>query len=406
MPNAIVTGATGILGRGIVAALGNNAKQWQTVYALSRSQKENFPPNVKTHLLDLTKDAHGMAKQLEGVQAEYVFFAAYLQKDTDQENWDVNGAMLKNFLEALEITGAAKQLKRVIITAGAKQYGLHLGPPKQPMEESDPWVEGEGRPPNFYYYQQRILADKAKNAHWDWVVTYPNDVIGVAKGNFMNIATSIGLYAAISKELDGNLVFPGSPTFYTMFDSFTYSPLHADFNIWSALEPNCGNQAFNIVNGDTESWQNLWPKIARRFGGHIPRNQFNIGLGEDPSSSVELAERPPIADVAAQIGLENNVQRGRVEQKCDLIKWSQREDVQKAWERLQERDGLDKDAFAKATWGFLGFVLGRTFSAVISMSKARRYGWTGYVDTWEALSQCFDELEREKILPKAKYSEA
>lgn len=52
------------------------------------------------------------------------------------------GATLKNFLGGLEITGAIQKLKRVILTTGAKQYGGHLGPPKQPMEESDPWIEG------------------------------------------------------------------------------------------------------------------------------------------------------------------------------------------------------------------------------------------------------------------------
>ena len=160
---------TGILGREIVHALGKDPKQWQTVHALSRSQKEQYPSNVKHDTIDLTQDASGMAKQLRGVEAEYVFFAAYLQKNTDQENYDVNGAMLKNFLEALELTGAAKTLKRVILTTGAKQYGVHLGCPKQPMEESDPWIEGPGRPPNFYYIQQRILMEKSKNGGWDWV---------------------------------------------------------------------------------------------------------------------------------------------------------------------------------------------------------------------------------------------
>ena len=90
--------------------------------------------------------------------------------------------MLKNFLDALEITGASKKLKRVILTTGAKQYGVHLGQPKNPMEESDPWIQGPDRPPNFYYNQQNILKDCSKRAGWDWVVTYPNDVIGVAKG--------------------------------------------------------------------------------------------------------------------------------------------------------------------------------------------------------------------------------
>ena len=96
--------------------------------------------------------------------------------------------MLKNFLDALTITGADKKMKRLILTTGAKQYGVHLGQAKNPMEESDPWVEGPGRPPNFYYTQQRILADAAKGKSWDWVVTYPNDVIGVAKGTLLSLS--------------------------------------------------------------------------------------------------------------------------------------------------------------------------------------------------------------------------
>lgn len=367
----------GILGRAIVYALGKEPQQWPTVYALSRSQKQACPSNVKHSHIDLTQSAAEMAKELQGVEAEYVFFAAYLQRDSEQDNWNINGDMLENFLSALEVTGATKKLKRVILTTGAKQYGVHLGQPKQPMEESDPWVEGPGRPPNFYYRQQRILAEKSKKSHWDWVVTYPNDVIGVAKGNFMNLTASLGLYSAISKKLDGNLMFPGSEAFYTMFDSFTDSRLHAQFNLWAALEKRCGNQAFNVVNGDNESWQNMWPKLAKRFRCHIPRNQFNVGVGEDPGSVMDLAEVPPIGDNAASIGLENNVSRSKVEQKIDLVKWSQREDVQKAWAELQQEHGLDKEAFEKATWGFLGFVLGRNFNIVISMSKARRLGWTG-----------------------------
>ena len=77
--------------------------------------------------------------------------------------------MLKNFLDALVLTGADKKLKRVLLTTGAKQYGVHLGPAKNPMEESDPWVENPESPPNFYYHQQRILEEAARGKSWDWV---------------------------------------------------------------------------------------------------------------------------------------------------------------------------------------------------------------------------------------------
>lgn len=62
----------GILGREIVHALGKDPKQWQIVHALSRSQKEDYPSNVKHDTVNLTQNAKEMAKQLEGVEAEYL----------------------------------------------------------------------------------------------------------------------------------------------------------------------------------------------------------------------------------------------------------------------------------------------------------------------------------------------
>ena len=57
----------GILGRGILYALGKDPQQGQTVHARSRSQKNKHPSNVKHDTIDLTQDAEDTAKQLEGV---------------------------------------------------------------------------------------------------------------------------------------------------------------------------------------------------------------------------------------------------------------------------------------------------------------------------------------------------
>ena len=121
MPTALVTGATGILGREIVLALGRDKKTWPTVYALSRSQKLDWPENVKQQQLDLQASAKDMAKALGDIKPEYIFFNAYLAQDSDQKATEVNGLMLENFLEALKITGASETVKRVILTTGAKQ---------------------------------------------------------------------------------------------------------------------------------------------------------------------------------------------------------------------------------------------------------------------------------------------
>ena len=405
MPAAIVTGATGILGRAIVHELGRQPQKWTQVHAISRSKQEAYPPTVKHSHLDLTASVHDMAEQLSGVKGDYLFFAAYLQRSSDQELLQTNGAMLANFLTALALTGAATSLKRVVLVTGAKQYGVHLGRPKQPMEESDPWVEGLGRPPNFYYEQQRILKDasakgRQESGGWDWTVTYPNDVIGMAKGNFMNMATAIGLYCAVNKELGQPLGFPGSETFYRGFDCFTDAGLHARFCEWAATAPGASNEAFNVVNGDTCSWQTLWPLVGKHFRIEVPAKQF-AGPPPDPSE-MKLASHPPIAGMASELGLEGSevVKQSRVEQRIDLVRWSQRSDVKAAWDRLAAREGLERATFENATWGFLGFVLGRNYDIVISMSKARSAGWNGYMDTWDSLRGVFDELSREKILPK------
>jgi len=399
MPTAIVTGATGILGSAIVQALGKDPAKWTKVYALSRSQKQEYPANVEHNFIDLLSSAEDMAKELKGIEADYCFFAAYLQKDSEKEMSEVNGAMLRSFLDALDITGASKKLKRVLLTTGCKQYGVQLGQVKNPMEETDPWLEGKDWPPNFYYTQQRILAEKSNSSgSYDWVVTYPNDVIGVAQGNFMNLVAALGLYCWVSKELGGDLIFPGSKTFYTGFDCFTYGPLHAEFNLWAAELPEAGNQAFNMVNGEVESWQNLWPKIAQRFSCQIQKNQFQL-QSQFESCELPLADRAPIDGVAVSIGLEGSKFSNSLSQKIDLMKWSKHPQVLDAWRRIQERHGLQKDAFEKATWSFLGFVLGRDYDLVISMAKARKLGWTGFIDNYDAFDKAFSELERLKILP-------
>lgn len=308
--------------------------------------------------------------------------------------------MLENFLSALEITGAVKKLQRVLLVTGAKQYGLHLGEVKNPMLESDPWLTGDPWPPNFYYRQQESLHKFCdKNRHVSWVVTYPNDVIGFAKGNFMNLATSVGLYAAVNKELGQDLAFPGNEVFYKKFDCYTYSVLHAQFCEWAVQEPKCANQAFNVHNGDVESWENMWPLLARRFGMKVQADQFSAPEGK-LAQRKNLPGNPPLSVIADEIGLKGKVAPSEVANRISLAKWSQEDDVKKAWERLAEREGLQKDAFEKATWAFLDFVLGRSYDIVQSMSKAREYGWTGYYDTWKALSDVFGELEADNILPK------
>lgn len=233
----------------------------------------------------------------------------------------------------------------------------------------------------------------------------------------MNLSLAIALYTLVSKELnpDQGVTFPGSPTFYTRFDCFTSSKLHAEFCAWAALEPRAANQAFNVVNGDAETWQSLWPRVAEYLGAKVKTDQFVGAYGgvsvsatlkglvtNDASTSSDLAPEPPISVLKEELGLVGTpaLAQSKVEQHVDLIKWSQRQDVKDAWSKLAQREGLDESVFEKATWGFLGFVLGRNYDLVISMSKARECGWTGYRDTFTALTEVFGEMRGAGVIPK------
>ncbi|KAI4601176.1 hypothetical protein KJ359_012364 [Pestalotiopsis sp. 9143b] len=398
MSTAIVTGATGILGREIVRELCSRPDEWSKIYTLSRSKKEDFGSRAQHVHVDLSAAAEDIAQELKDIKADYVFFAAYLQMDSDEENTRVNGDMLAAFCKALEINGHASCVKRFVLVCGAKQYGVALGRPKIPLIEDDPWMPEPSFPPNFYYRQQHILHDFAKENGVEWNVTYPSEVLGFAKGNLMNFASAAALYAAVSKEMGTELVFPGSEDFYQKATVFTDAGLHARFCRWVALEPKAANEAFNVVNGDVESWMNLWPRMAKYFGLTVPADQF---LRPTPLASERpLVPNPPISVHADAIGMKGHTPQSYVRNRINLVKWSQQQNVQAAWKRLSEREGIDSTAFEKASWAFADFAWGRDYNSVLSMSKARKLGWTGYYDTWENLVNVLDTLKVRKAIPK------
>ncbi|KAF7155398.1 hypothetical protein CNMCM5623_007469 [Aspergillus felis] len=409
MPSAIVTGATGMTGSAIVRHLCKDPR-YEKIYSLSRRNPGGENAKIQHATLDLRGSAEDMARNIKGISAEYVFFCAYLAHDDPAELSRVNGLMLSNFIQALEITGAIKKVKRFVLTCGFKHYGVHLGNCKQPVVENDPLLEGNqggvSWPPNFYYEQERILKAAAARGQWEWIVTLPEDVLGYARGNFMNEATALGLYCAVSKALPGSeLPYPGGKANYFAFNCWTSANLHAKFCLWAATAPYAGNNIFNVINGDTESFQYLWPRLAARFGCKIPNPMFphggtpdTQGFGKYEATTVRMPNRHPLVAHADKIGVSAD-DAPTLFLQVDPEKWAKRKDVNEAWAKLRDTYNLDQSAWDKATWDFLTFVLGRDWSCVGTMSKARKFGWDGYADTWEELEDTFRVLEQDGILP-------
>jgi hypothetical protein len=103
------------------------------------------------------------------------------------------------------ISRAAPHLKRVVLVTGIKYYGMHLGPLKTPMRETDP----RHMPPNYYFDQIDWLTAYQRGKERNWVELRPQTLCGFSPGSPMSILPA-SVYAAISREL-GLPLSPGGP---------------------------------------------------------------------------------------------------------------------------------------------------------------------------------------------------
>ena len=132
-----------------------------------------------------------------------------------------NRDMLVNSVTAID--RVAKSLQRVVLVTGTKYYGVHLGPLKTPMRETDP----RHMPPDFYFDQIDWLTAYQRGQYqrgrrWSWTELRPQTLCGFAPGTAMSIMPAIAAYAAISKG-SAPLRFPGKPGAYNSIYQVTKS---------------------------------------------------------------------------------------------------------------------------------------------------------------------------------------
>jgi hypothetical protein len=83
--------------------------------------------------------------------------------------------MLVNSVTAID--RAAPHLKRVVLVTGTKYYGVHLGPLKSPMRETDP----RHMPPDYYFDQ--LAQPGARRASLQQPVISTDIVLGHSCGS-------------------------------------------------------------------------------------------------------------------------------------------------------------------------------------------------------------------------------
>jgi nucleoside-diphosphate-sugar epimerase len=349
---ALVVGVTGIQGGALAERLANNG--W-SVTGLARHPAAN-DPRIRTVGADLL-DRGALTAALSDLDPTHVFFNSWSRQRTEAENCEVNGAMLRNLLEAV---GSAPSLQHVALVTGLKHY---LGPfeayakvrPDTPFREDQPRLEYQ----NFYYVQEDILFEHADRGGWTWSVHRPHTVIGWAIGNAMNMGVTLAVYGTICRELSLPFVFPGSPEQYGAVTDVTDSRILASHLEWAATAPAAANEAFNIVNGDQFRWRRMWGIVAS-------------SLAVDPA---EYPGQPtPLVDQMA--------------------------DKAPVWDDIVARHNLMSHPIDRlASWWHTDADLGRTIETFTDMSKSRRLGFLEYQETTRSFFDLFDRLRAERVIP-------
>ncbi|KAJ5570178.1 Aromatic-ring-hydroxylating dioxygenase alpha subunit [Penicillium hispanicum] len=332
---------------------------------------------------------------------------------------------LTRFLNAIARAGLETSLKRVILTHNFDRYGARLGCMKQPCEESDPFVTGDvGNtiwPVTSHKFLKDILAAAATKGNWEWITTYAPEIWGFDTSQYLSLPVALGLYGAVSKVLPGSeLPFPGNRKSYTALNTWTSADYLAKFCLWAANAPATGNQMFNVINGDVQSFEMLWPKIADYFGCTVPTDMFPAwhketelcfnwvkstrGFKDNKAQCVKITNpsQPPLVIHAERLGLLNDPvlhEPAEFRMQIDLQKWADKPEANLAWSKLCGKYSLKEGSWEHVAWEDCTFVLGRTWPCVASMTKARNLGWTGHGDTWDELENIFKDMEKKHLLP-------
>ncbi|KAF4458635.1 NAD-dependent epimerase dehydratase [Fusarium albosuccineum] len=373
---AFITGANGITGNAIVEHLIRKPEsEWSKIIITSRrTPTHSFwqDHRVRFIALDFLKPVEELIEKMAPLchDVTHAFFASYVHTADFTKLRDANVPLFHNFLVATDIV-AASTLQRVCVATGGKYYGAHLGPTEVPLHEGMGRYEDHGE--NFYYPQEDFLFSLAAKRSWDWNVIRPDAIIGFTpSGNGMSMALTLAIYMLCCREMGQAPMFPGNKFFYNKcIDDCSYAPSIADMSVWAVTNEHAKNEAFNHMNGDVFVWKHLWTKLGRHFGIAVP--EF------DDSEWTAKGEDQVMA---------NNF---------SMIEWAK--DKKPVWERVVAKHGGTVEAFDWGTWDFFDWAVGKAWCTISSVSKARKFGWTRFDDTYDTYIETFHAFENAGVLP-------
>jgi nucleoside-diphosphate-sugar epimerase len=373
---ALITGANGITGSAILDHLVKHttSDEWSRIILTSRSPLTLTvtDPRVEFIALDFTKPPKALVQEMgvDCADVTHAYFSSYVHKDDFDQLNRANRALFENFLDAL--LSVANNLQNCTLQTGGKYYNVHKQPvPSPACEDHNPRLAAPDE--NFYYHQEDFLAERQRGSTWTWNVIRPEAIIGYAiKPNGMNEALTLALYFLVCKELGEEAKMPTNWNFWNGTDDISDARLIADLSIFASTSLHCANEAFNVVNGDHFCWRYMWPRLAKFFGAKASSNQTFQKTMLEPGT----------------VYLETN-----------LEEWAK--EKREIWNRACDKANVPeaKATFDAGTWAFQDWVFRRTWSATLSLNKARKFGWMGHRDSYESFIDAFTKFRELGQIP-------
>ena len=349
----VLAGGYGVVGTGVVGHFLGQAQWRLTTVGRSEAPSQLWDGRVPpAHLRADLQDSDGVRGSFSNLSdATALAYCAYVERESMEATIAPNVAMLANAIDGLMSAGAP--LRHVVLIGGGKSYGEHLGPYKTPAKEYDPRFMG----PNFYNDQEDLLRERAERYGFSWTVLRPDAVWGPSIGSPMNLLQGIAVFAAISKELQVPLRFPGNLSAWRALHQATDAALLGEAVEWALGSDAAKGEIFNVINGDQFRWEHLWPAIAENF---------------------DLDTAPP--------------------QPMNLI--HQMKDKAKLWQSMTERYGIAGTAWERlVAWPFVDACLNLNYDLVQSTIKIRQAGFHSCRDTHDAVLGALENLRKHRIVP-------
>ena len=298
-----------------------------------------------------------------------------------------------------------------MLQTGAKNYAVHNGLVKQPMEESEPRPTVE---PNFYFAQEDALAAWcATQPSTRYTIAMPSIIIGAVPNAANNLFYPITVYCHLCRYLGEPLVFPAGFDSWTTLSMNSMSKMNAYMSEWLALglpdsetaretgvgtgggatgenttRPSArseGQGKFNAVDGTLFSWEDTWPRLAEWFG--VPY------VGPDTS------DRPDQGTITL-----SNAPRGYgpsrdIHIRVSTTEWGKSEKVRTAWRELAGKYHLRMKELPEDFFMAVDVGCGGVYPLAFSTIKARKCGWHGVVDTNEGIYEAMREMGEVGMVP-------